>query len=214
MGNGNIQIKPKVLIDEEILDKDQHREKVFICKITPNSIIKYVDDAFVEVSGFSKAELIGENLIMLDYDKTPQSILNILLKSVENEKSFYAVFKNVAKDGRYYWVVTRRVIDKDDLGNITGYTYRRRLAPTALVQKFEPLYKTLVELEEVKGVQIAQSYLESYIREKDEDYDNFFDSYNRFVKNLFEQGFREDSKKYRKEKINDAITKFFISDYS
>lgn len=58
-----------------------------------------------------------------------------------------AVVKNLAKDGRYYWVVTDFEPKFNPLTNeIVSYTAYRRAAPEKAVKAIAPIYAKLREL--------------------------------------------------------------------
>ncbi|MDB0614913.1 hypothetical protein PG910_00755 [Tenacibaculum dicentrarchi] len=97
----------------------------------------------------------------------------------KREKNFHAIVKNLTRTGRYYWVITDFTIDKDEKGNVAGYTGRRKALPNSVIEKIAPLYKTLLEIEKIKGEPASQLYFEAYLKEE------IGKSYDEFVVDLF-----------------------------
>ncbi|MBD3723922.1 MAG: histidine kinase, partial [Flavobacteriaceae bacterium] len=87
--------------------------------------------------------------------------------------NFHAIVKNLAKSGRYYWVVTDFDISKNEAGEITHYFARRKAVPDEVVAKVEPLYKKLLQIEEASGMEGSEKYLIGFLEEQGKDYVEF-----------------------------------------
>ncbi len=61
--------------------------------------IEYVNDAFVEVTGFSSAEVLGKNPSMLHSGKTPPATYESMWEALTLGKSWRGQFHNKRKDG-------------------------------------------------------------------------------------------------------------------
>ena len=76
--------------------------------------------------------------------------------------------KNLAKDGRYYWVFTTFEPDRDlDSGEIFGYKAFRKAAPKDVVEIIEALYKELLEAEKEGGMEASFAHLQAFLHAKD-----------------------------------------------
>lgn len=83
--------------------------------------ITYVNGKFIEVSKYSREELIGENHRILKSGFMTPEVFDILWKTISKGGTFIGYIRNKAKDGSIYWVKSaiQPTYDKD--GNIDGY---------------------------------------------------------------------------------------------
>ena len=87
-----------------------------------------------------------------------------------------AVVKNMAKDGRYYWVVTEFEPKIDPISNdIISHTAFRKAAPQRAIDTMEPIYQKLLEIEKEGGMEASEKYLRGFFEEKRTTYDEFMD---------------------------------------
>ncbi|PHR59395.1 MAG: histidine kinase [Arcobacter sp.] len=68
--------------------------------------ITYVNDKFVEISGYSREELLGKNHRLLQTDEQSTEFWKEMYHTVSNGKIWHNEVKNKAKDGSFYWVDT------------------------------------------------------------------------------------------------------------
>jgi diguanylate cyclase (GGDEF)-like protein/PAS domain S-box-containing protein len=85
-------------------------------------IITSTSDAFCEISGYSRQELIGNNHSIVRHRDMPTSIYKDLWGSITRGKTWQGEIKNRKKNGDYYWVHAYISPVCDEQGNITGYT--------------------------------------------------------------------------------------------
>jgi diguanylate cyclase (GGDEF)-like protein/PAS domain S-box-containing protein len=90
-----------------------------------NGIITDVSNAFCNISGFSKEELIGNNHNIVRHPDMPDEIYKDLWKTIKSGKVWKGELKNQKKDGSYYWVdiVIQPIFKKE---KIVGYTAIRQ----------------------------------------------------------------------------------------
>ncbi len=98
---------------------DQH-SLVSIADIEGN--ILYVNDKFVEISGFKKSELLGKKHSVLNSNNQPKSYWQKMHETVLAGKAWRDEVRNRAKDGHYYWVDTTIVPNYDRNKQVTGFT--------------------------------------------------------------------------------------------
>jgi PAS domain S-box-containing protein len=143
-------------IDEEIILKNN----VYIESDTDTKgIITYCNDYFAEISGYSKEELIGQPHSIVRHPDMPRVLFKILWDRIRSGQNFVAAVKNLAKDGRYYWVFTHFEVLRDSSGKITGYKASRKKISKHVTDVLDPIYKKLVEIEKEGGMEASEKYL-------------------------------------------------------
>jgi len=165
-------------IDEEI----ELKNNVYIESDTDTKgVITYANDYFAEISGYSPEELVGEPHNIVRHPDMPKILFKILWERLKSGQNFIAAIKNLAKDGRYYWVFTDFEIVKDDSGEVVGYKAVRKKISKHVTDVLDPLYKKLTQIEKERGLEEAQSYLEEFLKSHGEDItvDNLLENIHR-----------------------------------
>jgi PAS domain S-box-containing protein len=160
-------------IDEEIvLDPKRY----IVSKTDPKGIIEYGNDYFVQISGYKETELLGQPHSIIRHPDMPKIVFKMMWDRIKNRQNIFALVKNLAKDGRYYWVVTEFETKVDPLTEeIVGYTAFRKAAPKNAVKAIEPIYRKLLEIEAAGGMEASEKYLRGYLEEQGKTYDQFID---------------------------------------
>lgn len=127
------------VVDEEVPFPEG---KLIVSRTDPKGIITHANQAFVEMSGYSAEELIGENHYILRHPVMPAVAFKGLWDTIATGAKWHGYVKNLRKDGRYYWVYATVVANIRD-GRIVGYTSVRRKPSRSKVLEAEALYKTL-----------------------------------------------------------------------
>ena len=158
-------------IDEQI---ELSTKRYIVSKTDAKGIIEYGNDYFVEISGYSEAELIGKPHNLIRHPDMPKVVFKMMWDRINRGQNIMAVVKNLAKDGRYYWVVTEFEPKIDPLTNeIISHTAFRKAAPQKAIDIMTPLYQKLIEIEKDGGVEASEKYLRGLFEEKKTTYDDF-----------------------------------------
>lgn len=81
--------------------------KTALLSMTDNKgVITYVNDNFVEISGYTQKELIGQNHRILKSGQQPDKLFDDLWLTISSGQVWRGEIKNRAKNGNYYWVDT------------------------------------------------------------------------------------------------------------
>ena len=194
------------IIDEEV---QWDKTKTIVSKTDVYGTILYANDVFSNTCEYSTIELVGEPHNIIRHPDMPKVAFKVLWDALKKGENFHAIVKNLTRTGRYYWVITDFTIDKDDEGKITGYTARRKAVPDGVVKKIEPIYKTLLNIEKLKGEKASEMYFEAYLNEE------VGKSYNEFVVDLFnEELSKEEAEKVKAETnpLKKGLNWFFFGD--
>ena len=147
-------------IDEEI----ELKNNVYIESDTDTKgIVTYANDYFAEISRYTPEELVGKPHNIVRHPDMPKILFKTLWDRLKSGQNFIAAIKNLAKDGRYYWVFTDFEIIRDESGEVVGYKAIRKKISKHVTDILDPLYKKLTQIEKEKGLDEAQKYLEEFL---------------------------------------------------
>ncbi len=151
-------------------------KRYIVSKTDTRGILEYGNDYFVQISGYDESELIGRNHNVIRHPDMPKIIFKLMWERLQNNQSIFAVVKNKAKDGRYYWVITEFEAKNDPISNqVTQYTAFRKAASDDVIEKIELLYAKLKAIEDKSGIDAAHKYLSGYLDDKGQSYDQYID---------------------------------------
>jgi aerotaxis receptor len=114
--------------------------QVLVSKTDTKGIINYANDAFIELSGFTKEELIGKNHNIVRHPDMPPEAFEDLWNTVKQGLPWKGIVKNRCKDGRYYWVAAF-VVPIYKNGTTTGYMSVRSDPTREQVSTAETFYQ-------------------------------------------------------------------------
>jgi len=80
-------------------------DEMFFSTTDPKGIIRSGNEVFARVSGYPLAELVGQPHNIIRHPDMPRVVFRLLWASLQQGLPIAALVKNMAKDGRYYWVV-------------------------------------------------------------------------------------------------------------
>lgn len=109
-------------------------------------IITHANDAFVEMSGYIREELIGAPHHILRHPDMPKLAFKSLWDDVAAGKKWHGYVKNLRKDGAFYWVYATAVPNIRN-GNIVGYTSVRRKPSRGKINELIPVYQQWLDQE-------------------------------------------------------------------
>ena len=159
-------------IDEEIVIKD---EEVLISVTDPKGIITEANEVFCKVAGYTEEELVGSPHNCIRHPDMPQVMFKIVWEHIKDRENVMAVVKNLAKDGRYYWIVTDFVTQVDADRNIISYTAYRRPISDKVKEAIIPLYNALTAIERIEGMEASEKFLAAYFEKRGLTYDDMIE---------------------------------------
>jgi len=113
--------------------------------------ITYCNRIFIEFSGFTETELLGEQHNIVRHPDMPRGVFKFLWDTLEQKKECFAYVKNMCKDGAFYWVFANVTPDLDAQGRVVGYFSVRRKASPEAIGVVSALYKTMLDEERRAG---------------------------------------------------------------
>lgn len=113
-----------------------------VSKTDLKGIITYVNEGFVNISGFSRDELIGKSHNLVRHPDMPPQAFQWLWDTLKQGLPWRGIVKNRCKNGDHYWV-NALVVPVLNKGKIAGYMSVRRMATPAQIQQAKALYEKL-----------------------------------------------------------------------
>ncbi|HLP98498.1 MAG TPA: methyl-accepting chemotaxis protein [Sideroxyarcus sp.] len=126
---------------------------VLVSKTDTKGIITYANDAFVDISGYSREELLGKNHNLVRHPDMPPQAFKWLWDTLKQERPWRGIVKNRCKNGDFYWVKAT-VAPIIESGGIIGYVSVRRPPTREQVAAAEVLYRELSQ----SGAQVVSKY--------------------------------------------------------
>ncbi|MFA5371042.1 MAG: PAS domain-containing methyl-accepting chemotaxis protein [Sideroxydans sp.] len=116
--------------------------RVLITKTDTRGIITYTNDAFCEIAGYTREELVGKSHNLVRHPDMPPAAFKWLWDTLKSECPWRGMVKNRCKNGDHYWVrATVSPVIED--GKIIGYVSVRRAPTRAQIAEAEGLYRGL-----------------------------------------------------------------------
>ncbi len=102
--------------------------------------ILYCNPAFIQVSGYSKQELLGQPHNLIRHPDMPEEAFRDMWDTIRSGCPWSAPVKNRRKDGSFYWVMANVTPLLNESGQCEGYMSVRTEPQRAQVQEAEALY--------------------------------------------------------------------------
>ncbi|MCK6392144.1 PAS domain-containing methyl-accepting chemotaxis protein [Zoogloea sp.] len=107
-----------------------------------NGVITHANDAFVNISGFSREELIGSHHNMVRHPDMPREAFADLWGTIKSGLPWHGLVKNRCKNGDYYWVKAF-VVPVRRNGETIGFMSVRTEPGREQVREAEALYRKI-----------------------------------------------------------------------
>lgn len=87
----------------------------------PDNPIIFCNHAFEKLTGYTKAEIIGQNCRFLQGEDTDKEVLLHLRNSIKNGEPVLVELKNYHKNGQFFWNELSIAAVRNEEGNITHF---------------------------------------------------------------------------------------------
>ncbi|MDD2358666.1 MAG: PAS domain-containing protein [Thiovulaceae bacterium] len=134
--------RPKPLNEEIFFDG-----KTLISETDTKGIITFVNRKFVEMSGYTKEEALGQPHSILRHPDMPRAAFAEMWRVIKSGKMWEGYVKNLRKDGKFYWVIVNIIPKYNEENNIVGYTASRKVPNRDHIDRIALQYKEMIEKE-------------------------------------------------------------------
>ena len=126
------------------VEKEMKDGEFLVSKTNLKGLITYVNQPFVEMSGYTKQELIGQAHNLIRHPDMPPAAFEDFWETLKQGRPWSGFVKNRAKDGSFYWVFANATPINEG-GQITGYLSVRSKPTREQVKAAEALYREMRE---------------------------------------------------------------------
>lgn len=113
--------------------------KLIVSRTDPQGLITHANQAFVDMSGYAREELIGQPHHILRHPDMPAAAFKDLWDTLARGVAWQGYVKNLRKEGTYYWVFATAIPNVRE-GRVVGYTSVRRKPSATRVRECVELY--------------------------------------------------------------------------
>lgn len=106
--------------------------------------ITYANHSFIEVSGYSREELLGQPHNILRHPDMPSAAFADLWEIIKSGETWVGLVKNRRKNGDHYWVNAHVAPILED-GQIQGYVSMRTKASEEVIEATDDVYRRIRE---------------------------------------------------------------------
>ncbi|WP_319530250.1 PAS domain-containing protein [uncultured Cohaesibacter sp.] len=160
---------------ERFFDPDE----IIVSKTDLKGRLTYANRPFLELSGYTEKEVLGQPHSMIRHPEMPRCIFKLLWGSIEQGKEIFAYVNNRAKNGDNYWVYAHVTPSLSVDGQVVGYHSNRRVPDRDILEKeVFPLYAKLRSIEgqhtnRKDGLLASEKALNDVLAEKGVEYTEF-----------------------------------------
>lgn len=152
---------------------------IIVSKTDARGVMTYVNDIFLDISGYTEAEMIGKPHSVIRHPHMPRCVFRLLWDTIKGGHEIFAYVVNRCKNGDHYWVLAHVTPTFDASGQIIGFHSNRRVPDRRALAVIEPLYRQLLAEEERLGgvgraaVDASTKMLLDTLAAKNTSYDKF-----------------------------------------
>jgi len=143
-------------------------------------IIRSVNPYFIEVSGYTKEDLVGANHNIIRHNDMPKAVFRLMWRRLKEGQSIRALVKNRTKDENFYWVITKfSIFSRGTAGE--NYSAFREKPTRKTIKLISEIYKEMLTIEKAspgeKGIIASETHLNEKIKSSGfSSYDDFINS--------------------------------------
>ena len=118
-------------------------DDIIVSKTDLKGRITYANKVFVDICGYTEAELIGQPHSIIRHPDMPRCVFKLLWDTLAQGREIFAYVKNMTKGGDHYWVFAHVTPSYDPDQRVIGYHSNRRVPERRIIAALEPLYASV-----------------------------------------------------------------------
>lgn len=136
----SLKQRPVTGVEVEFADGE-----TIVSSTDPQGRITYVNGYFIEISGYSEAELVGQPHRLIRHPDMPAAAFADMWATLKRGRPWVGMVKNRCKNGDHYWVEANVSPIYDAAGKLEGYVSVRRKPSRDRVAEAERVYRDIRE---------------------------------------------------------------------
>lgn len=129
------------------VEREFGADEIIVSKTDVHGRITYVNDVFVRVSQYSRAELMGAAHSIIRHPDMPRCVFQLMWDTIQGGSELFAYVVNRCRSGDHYWVLAHITPTFDASGRIIGYHSNRRSPVRSALPPVQALYAELLRVE-------------------------------------------------------------------
>jgi len=146
-------------LKDEIIEFSKE-DDLFFSITNQRGLIQLANPTFCKISGYSREQLKGTAHNIVRHPEMPRIIFQLLWDTIKSGQPFGGYIKNLAADGRYYWVYALVVPVEQ------SYLSIRMIPRVQNIQSIERLYQRLCNIEKTSLID-AEKEFDHWLLSKD-----------------------------------------------
>ncbi|HBC09407.1 MAG TPA: chemotaxis protein [Rhodospirillaceae bacterium] len=153
--------------------------EIIVSKTDLKGHITYANDVFLDIAGYTEAEVLGKPHSLIRHPHMPRCIFKLLWETISGGGELFAFVMNRCKNGDHYWVLAHVTPSRNTDNQIIGYHSNRRVPNRKVLEgTIIPLYDRLLKKEESfdsrkEGMNAAFGDITQMLQSKGVAYDEF-----------------------------------------
>lgn len=127
--------------------------ELFFSTTDERGMITFGNDVFIRISGYPTETIMGAPHNIIRHPDMPRSVFKVFWDTLKSDSPIGAYVKNMAADGRYYWVFAFAF----PVAN--GYLSIRFKPSSAYFTKVQEVYASVLEFEKTHDLEESTNYL-------------------------------------------------------
>jgi PAS domain S-box-containing protein len=119
--------------------------------------ITYVNRLFIQMTGYTKEELIGKPHSIIRHPDMPKRCFDSMWNCIQQGFPWEGYVKNLRKDGAYYWVLVTVTPKYDSNGILCGYIAIRKPPADISLQEIQEKYQQMLDSEMCEELSVQQA---------------------------------------------------------
>jgi PAS domain S-box-containing protein len=145
----------------------------FVIRIKPDLKIYYVNDDFLEFTGFSADEVLLKDLTEVVSAEMNDLFKEILIQNLKSDNSTYFIQESKTKQGDTFWSLMRVTPFKSKMNNEDRFLVEIKMLPVNAIEETEKVFNTVKKIYNNAGKDYAKKYFEGFLEERNQTFEEF-----------------------------------------